>query len=289
MADKNKRVISKFTDNQFALIVFALAILSAIIYVAFSPEIKYEIDPEVAARRVNITKIKPNTKPKNTTSKVAAKPAIDISKIKYQKIVINGNGMNLSRKPDFVCNTEKSIHNFNQKYKWTGKNDLSMDIWLGLDASGLNITADILDDHYYNENIDSNSIYKFDSIQLAFYFDNIKEYNSPWELGFASGKDWHQRHCWIMPSAYKSEANAFLKSILYGIEPIPGGFRHRIVIPYNNAIKFTRYNIRNGIRFNLIYNDADDKKSGRRNIVEIAPGIGENKIAAYFPLISFKE
>lgn len=158
---------------------------------------------------------------------------------------------------------------------WRGPDDLSARLWWWQADAAFHIQVDVRDDVHVQRESPAEQ-WKGDGIQFAL---RIPRSGSTWELGAARRSDDGRvmRACWQAPAGDSGAAEAFTAAV----DPIPGGLRYRIDLPCAR-FGLDPQTLRDGFRFNLIVNDNDGNL--RESFVRIAPGIGERKDPAAFPL-----
>ena len=159
-------------------------------------------------------------------------------------------------------------------YKWYGAvsgdwNDIGN--W---DATGIP-ALDVRDDaHVQKEK--ATDIWRGDSIQLAIQYPDSPAFL---EIGAAQGADGQiHRPVWTVPTGLNIGSEDFDVAC----KDIPGGLRYELALPYGK-FGLTDAIREKGFRFNLIVNDNDGTM--REGFIRIAPGLGETKDAAAFPVL----
>lgn len=158
---------------------------------------------------------------------------------------------------------------------WKGPEDLSAKIWAWKNNKALNLRIDVRDDvHVQNEK--AADIWRGDSIQLAIQYPGNPAFL---EIGAAQGADGQiHRPVWTVPTGLNIGSEDFDVAC----KDIPGGLRYELALPYGK-FGLTDAIREKGFRFNLIVNDNDGTL--REGFIRIAPGLGETKDAAAFPVL----
>ncbi|MCK6488145.1 MAG: hypothetical protein L6R48_07430 [Planctomycetes bacterium] len=187
------------------------------------------------------------------------------------------------RAPDFACDAMASVVNFCQTdptlqaCNWRGPEDLSMQVWLARGGGALRLHVAVRDDlHHQVESADS--AWRGDGLQVGF---QVPGEAGSWELGVARHQDGRVlRSLWIKPAGAATGPEAFTASAT----PVPGGMVYDLALPYA-AFGLSDAVLERGLRFNLLANDNDGPL--REGFVRVAPGMGERKDPAVWPLVRF--
>ncbi len=156
---------------------------------------------------------------------------------------------------------------------WTGPDDLSAKVWLAVTDDQLQLRADVTDDVHQQPHA-AGKIWQADSIQFGI---SIQHQPGWWELGLAQTSTGEvTAHCWRTPTGM-ADPTAQAK---VNVERTDGLTTYRIDLPLKTLGATIDQLTRDGIKFNLIVNDAD---AGRREgWVQITRGLGEAKRPALF-------
>jgi hypothetical protein len=188
-------------------------------------------------------------------------------------------GDHTTRPPDWILETARDVVDFEAPdaagtvQRWGGAQDLSARIWLWRDAIALHVHADVRDDRHHQDG-DAASAWRGDGVQLGLL---VPGRQGQLEIGAALHADGRVlRSLWTAPPGVT--ADAFTATVrrtdtttIYDLA-IP-----RALLGLSDAV------LDAGIRFNMIVNDNDG--SLRKGFARIAPGIGETKNPASFPVI----
>lgn len=187
------------------------------------------------------------------------------------------------RQPDWTLDQLQDVVNFTgadpalAAMHWRGSQDLSARVWVWKKEGQLCVRADVQDDTHIQKETAAD-MWKADCVQLAFALPDQKEY---WELGVAQNQDGQTlTAAWKMPAGTLATESLFTATC----SPIAGGLRYELQIPLAN-LQLDEPSLARGLRFNLIVNDNDANL--RKQMVRIAPGIGEQKNANLFTRIQF--
>lgn len=192
-----------------------------------------------------------------------------------------------SRKPDLEAGTRDKVFNKNKndpnraQFLWKGPQDVSSKVWLHLEKDALVITAKVMDDKHMQPN-DAASSWKADGIQFAFA---IPGYKGRWEIGAAKNDSGQKMiACFRTPQGFEKD---YENTISYNIEPMPGGLKYTIRLPYE-GFGMTQEDLRTkAVSFNLIANDEDG--GGREGFAYLAEGLGRGPLnIKKWPLLIFQ-
>ena len=162
---------------------------------------------------------------------------------------------------------------------WQGPEDRSARVWLRRDGTQLRLRFAVTDDRHVQPNSGA-GVWKGDCVQFALL---LPGQDRMWEIGLSrldSGKS--EVFIWSAPSGFDAAGSAA------GIRLATS--REGTVTCYDATIPLsvlgtTPEALAAGARFNALINDDDGE--GREGWIQIAPGIGENKDPAKYPLILF--
>ena len=162
---------------------------------------------------------------------------------------------------------------------WQGPEDRSARVWLRRDGTQLRLRFAVNDDRHVQPNSGA-GVWKGDCVQFALL---LPGQDRMWEIGLSrldSGKS--EVFIWSAPSGFDAAGSAA------GIRLATS--REGTVTCYDATIPLsvlgtTPEALAAGARFNALINDDDGE--GREGWIQIAPGIGENKDPAKYPLILF--
>lgn len=164
---------------------------------------------------------------------------------------------------------------------WKGPQDLSGQVWLTSENGNLRLKIKVNDDiHCQTQH--GEKTWLGDSVQFA-----VEVPGKPglWELGLSRSADGSPEvWCWSAPDGCRPQAAAAaisLSTVRHDTETI-----YNATVPLS-ALGLTPEMLKEGFRFNLLINDNDGE--GRESWINIAPGIGESKDPAKYPLIIFRD
>lgn len=167
-----------------------------------------------------------------------------------------------SRQPDVVLEKYRYVTNRHENapqrnhLTWQGIDDLSARIWLQADGKNLNIRADVKD-NYNNANIDN--LGDGDSLGLVL---SVPGQEKPFAHLFANsnGKN--------IVQAVRCPKNKKPENIQLNTEPITGGLRYKVSIPYAD-LGLTQEILAKGIRMNIYAVDRDEE--ALEGWIQVAP------------------
>ncbi|MBN8527180.1 MAG: right-handed parallel beta-helix repeat-containing protein, partial [Planctomycetes bacterium] len=159
--------------------------------------------------------------------------------------------------------------------RWTGMADLSARIWLSRDADSLRIRAVVQDDVQHQDG-DAEGAWRGDGVQIAL---TVPGRPGRLEFGTALHDDGRVlRSLWAVPEGSTFAAVAIVATVQrLGTDTYYEVSVPRAPLGLDDAV------LDRGFRFNMIVNDNDG--SLRKSFARIAPGIGESKNPAAFPVI----
>ncbi len=166
---------------------------------------------------------------------------------------------------------------------WKGAEDLSAKVWLGRRQEFLQLKVEVRDDTHCQP-FDGGGVWGGDNIQFALQLPGQSGY---WELGLTRLSDGRSEvFCWTAPRGYDAAATAAKIRLTTTRDEGTGTTGYLAELPLQ-AIGLTPEIGRRGFRFNLLVNDNDGEM--RESFLSIAPGIGESKNPARYPVINFQE
>jgi len=194
-------------------------------------------------------------------------------------------GGGLERQPDFELTDKASVVNLNENapgrepWMWQGPQDLSARIWLGRDGQAMTLHVAVRDD-VHSQKYHGVDIWRGDSLQVAFQVPGQKGY---WEIGLARLADGMSTvYTWGKPQGFHDPGtNIVLQTALR-----KDGLDYSARFPYA-AVGLSDAVLGAGIRFNVLVSD-DDDDAGRKQWMQIAPGIAESKNPVLFPTVVFE-
>ncbi|MBS1372351.1 MAG: hypothetical protein HPZ91_20605 [Lentisphaeria bacterium] len=162
---------------------------------------------------------------------------------------------------------------------WQGPEDRSARVWLRRDGALLRLRFEVTDDRHVQPN-SGVAAWKGDGVQFALL---LPGQDRTWEIGLSrldSGKS--EVFAWSAPAGFDAEKSAAGMRLETS--------RNGTLTCYDAEIPLavlgtTPEALAAGARFNALVNDDDGE--GREGWIQIAPGIGENKDPARYPLILF--
>ncbi len=160
---------------------------------------------------------------------------------------------------------------------WKGAQDLSAQVWLARADGALRIRV-VVRDNIHHQAEAADAAWRGDGLQIGLQLPNQQGFL---EVGAAMHDDGRMlRTVWTVPVGLKASADDL------GVRIVRTGdlTTYEVVLPYA-AFGLSDAALGSGLRFNLIVNDNDGPL--RKGFVRIAPGIGERKDAATFPLVRF--
>ncbi|MBN8527559.1 MAG: hypothetical protein J0M02_19675, partial [Planctomycetes bacterium] len=203
--------------------------------------------------------------------------AITVPVLTVQRIPADAPG----RPADFAIAKPDQVVNFfeadpaQQANVWKGPQDCSAQVWLARGDGRLRIRVAVRDDVHHQAGPAQDS-WRGDGIQLAIQVPGQVGF---WEVGAARGNDGAAlSHVWIRPKDGALQA----ADVTVTTAMRDGGLDYDIAIPLT-GLGIDDAALERGVRFNLIVNDNDGGL--REGFVRIAPGIGERKDPAQFPLV----
>jgi hypothetical protein len=187
------------------------------------------------------------------------------------------------RVPDFTCDTVVSVVNFCQTdptlqaCNWRGPEDLGLQVWLARGGGALRLHVEVRDDVHHQVE-PAEAAWRGDGLQVGL---QIPGEAGSWEVGVARHQDGSVlRSLWIRPV----DATTGPEAITASATPVAGGMVYDLVLPYA-AFGLSDAVLERGLRFNLLANDNDGPL--REGFVRVAPGMGERKDPAVWPLVRF--
>ncbi len=189
------------------------------------------------------------------------------------------------KEPDFQLNQRRQVHviydNQPGKPYWTGPEDLSAGVRLGVVDDDFVVAVDVTDDIHLQSATTGEDIWSNDSVQIA--FASPATMLGVWEVGAAlSGDGKVLQHIWMAPGGQdKVAAQNAMKTNVTRNGTLT---RYEIRIPMKE-FGLSPQILQEGIRFNLVVNDADDPAIGREGWTNIAPGMAEKKDPSLFPCL----
>ncbi|NJL31437.1 MAG: hypothetical protein HC898_07290, partial [Phycisphaerales bacterium] len=191
-------------------------------------------------------------------------------------LLIPSAGMS-DREADFKMMTRKNIVNPNDAdptrahLNWRGDSDLSAQCWLSLQGDALVMRLVVTDDKH-NQPHPIEDAWQADSIQMAF---TVPGRSGSWVLMMArsnQGADMFQ-----VSQAPVGLTRAIEGKVVFESKPQAGGGKmvYELRLPLKGLGMDAGQLRSEGLRFNLIINDADD--AGREGFAFVAPGMGFGK------------
>ncbi len=160
---------------------------------------------------------------------------------------------------------------------WQGPEDRSALVWLRREGETLRLRFDVTDDRHIQPN-HGVGVWRGDNVQLAL---QLPDRAGMWEVGLTrldSGEN--EVYIWSAPTGFSpAESAASVKLTTSRSGTLT---RYEAELPLK-AFGMTPEILAAGIRFNALVNDDDGE--GREGWIQIAPGIGEDKDPAKYPLI----
>jgi len=162
---------------------------------------------------------------------------------------------------------------------WQGREDRSALTWLRQENGRLRIRIDVTDDRHVQPH-SGVGVWRGDNVQLAML---LPGQDLTWEIGLTRLKSGNPEvYLWSAPSGFDPAQIA--AQISLKTERKGNLTRYDAEIPLD-ALGVKAADLSHGIRFNMLVNDDDGE--GREGWIQIAPGIGENKDPAKYPMIVF--
>ncbi len=187
-------------------------------------------------------------------------------------------------KPDFVLKERRQLKviydNVPNKPFWTGPDDLSAEIKIGIERNQLVVKVKAEDDiHLQRQNAEN--CWRDDSVQFAIWLPGV----GGWEIGGAHKDGETLKYIWVHPE------NADVAKAQTALEVTSS--RQGTVTEYEFRLPFAAFGLnramlKSGFRFNMVVNDADDPAVGREGWAQIAPGIADTKEPGFYPFIVFQ-
>ena len=189
------------------------------------------------------------------------------------------------RNPDFKLNTRRNIVVLYDaqpdKPFWTGPKDLSAQVMLGIENNNLIVKVNVEDDIQLQKAKKDKMIWEGDSVQFAVIPAGQKV---GWEIGGAfdhSGKA--RKYIWNYPET--ADYLACTEALNVSVTRMGKITSYVFRVPVN--VFHLESAIKNGFRFNLVVNDADEETTGREGWARIAPGLAGSKDFDRYPLMLF--
>jgi hypothetical protein len=185
------------------------------------------------------------------------------------------------RAPDWVLESSEAVVDMclNDPTRagkgWRGADDLAARVWAWQADDALRLRIEVRDDRHAPAATAADA-WRGDGVQVGLQFPGQNGY---WELGAALAGDGSVlRSCWSRPAgAAAAEADA-------AVTAIAGGMRYELVLPLARFGAAGTALVQ-GLRWNLVINDSDDDKVGRKAFLRLAPGLGERKDPAAWPML----
>lgn len=190
-----------------------------------------------------------------------------------------------NRAADIVLNERISVVNLHEnvpqweKRNWTGSGDLSLQAWFGRQGEHLAVRVVVRDDQHVQTH-PAGEAWQGDSLQVAFA---MRGGQGSWE--FILAREGATGGMLVANGLHPQgigEASGQTKLITTRVGDLT---TYEATWPLS-ALGLTRDNLRAGIAVNLLVNDDDGE--GRDGWIEVAPGIGHQKDASKFPLVSIE-
>ncbi len=188
-------------------------------------------------------------------------------------------GDHTTRPPDWILETARDVIDFEAPdaagtaQHWGGPQDISARIWLWRDADALRVHAEVRDDRHHQDG-DAAGAWRGDGVQLGLL---VPGRQGQLEIGAALHNDGSVlRSLWSAPPGVTAE------SFTATVRRIEGATTYDLAI-LRAPLGLSDAVLDAGFRFNMIVNDNDGVL--RKGFVRIAPGIGESKNSASFPVI----
>lgn len=208
--------------------------------------------------------------------------------IPYSKATLNdSNNLSLNNSFDFELNNQENICNLysaepNFLMHWKNNADLSAIAHLSYDESYLHFYIKVLDDTHYQNSI-GEDLWQGDGIQLVLRFD---DFNSEFlEIGLARNS-FNKVGGWV----YRSNCGGSLSTGILDSKVIQLVKRKEDFTEYRISLPWSKLGFdsvpRKAFRFNFIVNDNDG--NGRKQYLELTPGIGKEKNPNLFKLFICK-
>jgi hypothetical protein len=160
---------------------------------------------------------------------------------------------------------------------WKGPADQSAAVWLARGAGELRIRV-VVQDNIHHQGEAADAAWRGDGLQIGLQVPGQEGFL---EVGAAMHDDGRMlRTVWTVPVGMRASADDL------GVRIVRVGEQttYEVTLPYA-AFGLSDAILSSGLRFNLIVNDNDGPL--RKGFIRIAPGIGERKDAATFPVIRF--
>lgn len=165
---------------------------------------------------------------------------------------------------------------------WKGPQDVSARVWMAQADHRLKFRIEVRDDRHCQPRRQSLS-WQGDGIQLGLQLPRQDVF---WEIGFARRDDGESEvFIWSLPNGFRPETAARRIALKTARNEEAGTTLYEAEIPFN-AIGLTPEMGRTGFQFNLLVNDCDDGKT-RESFISAAPGLGDTKNPAEFPIVCF--